>query len=53
LNHLAESEALASKSLIIVEHSVHEPVPDSSENWTFTDQRRYGKTLVSFYSCGM
>ncbi len=53
LNHLAESRALASKSLIIVEHSAHEPAPEPPGEWRFADQRRYGKTLVSFYSCGM
>ena len=53
LNHLAESRALDTGSLIIVEHSVHEPAPDPHREWTITDQRRYGKSLVTFYSCGM
>lgn len=53
LVHLAQSRSLAPGGRIIAEHSVREPSPDLPSGWTLEDQRRYGKTLVSFYKCGM
>ena len=34
--------------LIIVEHSLREPIPKEPAIFEITDQRKYGKTLVSF-----
>ena len=34
--------------LIIVEHSLREPIPKEPTVFKITDQRKYGKTLVSF-----
>jgi len=34
--------------LIIVEHSFREPIPKEPAVFEITDQRKYGKTLVSF-----
>ena len=34
--------------LIIVEHSLREPIPKEPAVFEITDQRKYGKTLVSF-----
>jgi len=34
--------------LIIVEHSLREPIPEEPTVFEITDQRKYGKTLVSF-----
>jgi 16S rRNA (guanine966-N2)-methyltransferase len=34
--------------LIVVEHAPVETLPDQKGGWRCLDQRRYGKTLVSF-----
>lgn len=53
LAHLVESRSLSPESRIIVEHSVGEPSPEFPGPLVLADQRRYGKSLVSFYNCGM
>ena len=42
------SKALAPEALIVVEHAHTEVVPSLAPPWQVADQRRYGKTLVSF-----
>lgn len=48
LFHLHESGVLAPGALIVVEHSTSEPMPSLLPVFTQTDERKYGKTLVSF-----
>ncbi len=53
LAHLVESRSLSPEGQIVVEHSVGEAPPESPAALVLSDQRRYGKSLVSFYNCGM
>lgn len=48
LDHLHLSQALDNGARIIVEHSQLEPVEPDRLSFEIVDQRRYGKTLVSF-----
>lgn len=48
LVHLHDSGVLAPNALIVVEHSVAEPLPGMLPEFEQIDQRNYGKTLVSF-----
>jgi 16S rRNA (guanine966-N2)-methyltransferase len=48
LDHLHLSQSLENRARIIVEHSQMEPVEPDRLPFEIDDQRRYGKTLVSF-----
>jgi len=48
LDHLKYTQALAQNACIVVEHSMEECIPDVRPDFTCTDQRKYGKTFVSF-----
>jgi 16S rRNA (guanine966-N2)-methyltransferase len=48
LNHLIQSLALADSARIIIEHSIKEPLSSLPPPFILNDERRYGKTLVSF-----
>jgi 16S rRNA (guanine966-N2)-methyltransferase len=48
LVNLEKSEALKNNACIVVEHSVYETLPADLCMFHLTDQRKYGKTLVSF-----
>ena len=49
--HLLSQCGFLSRSVdIVVEHSVREELPELSACFARTDQRRYGKALVSFYA---
>jgi len=48
LANLHQSGALKKGALVVVEHSREEPIPQSDLPYACSDQRRYGKTLVSF-----
>jgi len=50
LAHLCRCPNLANGCLIVAEHARTEPVPGSLTKMSIVDQRRYGKTLVSFLS---
>lgn len=48
---------LEEEAIVVVEHSPLEPIPDEETPFILKDQRKYGKTLVSFLlyavsSCG-
>ncbi|MDX9785619.1 MAG: 16S rRNA (guanine(966)-N(2))-methyltransferase RsmD [Desulfobacterales bacterium] len=45
---LHNSKALATRALIVVEHALTEPPPINMVCFHLKDQRKYGKTLVSF-----
>jgi 16S rRNA (guanine966-N2)-methyltransferase len=48
LLHLHNSQCMESGARIVIEHSHREPVLNSRLPFEVSDQRRYGKTLVSF-----
>jgi 16S rRNA (guanine966-N2)-methyltransferase len=50
LGHLADSRCLEDKARIVVEHAAGEAVGEAAP-FHLQDQRRYGKTLVSFLTC--
>ncbi len=48
LANIAASRSLAKKATIVVEHSSSEPLLEVVSPFQLQDQRKYGKTLVSF-----
>jgi 16S rRNA (guanine966-N2)-methyltransferase len=50
LRHLADSRCLEDMAWIVVEHAAGESVGEAAP-FHLQDQRRYGKTLVSFLTC--
>jgi 16S rRNA (guanine966-N2)-methyltransferase len=48
LTALVSSGALAPGALVVIEHSAREPIPHPVGTLALADQRRFGKTLVSF-----
>ncbi|UCF90006.1 MAG: 16S rRNA (guanine(966)-N(2))-methyltransferase RsmD [Desulfobacterales bacterium] len=50
LHHLHTSRSLESGACIVLEHSHFETIPPNLHPFDLLDQRRYGKTLVSFFS---
>jgi 16S rRNA (guanine966-N2)-methyltransferase len=48
LVNLGKSDALENNACIVVEHSVYESLPTDLHSFHLGDQRKYGKTLVSF-----
>lgn len=51
LSHLSRQGLTSSHTLIVVEHSLLEPIPSDLPEFNSADQRSYGKTLVSFLTC--
>jgi 16S rRNA (guanine966-N2)-methyltransferase len=52
LNHLLKSNGLKDNALIVIEHGI-EPIPDTVSDFFLYDQRKYGKTFVSFLKYGI
>ena len=48
LHSLASCGVLAPGALIVIEHSLREDLPTTVDRLTLRDQRRFGRTLVSF-----
>jgi len=48
LKNLHESQSVKQGATLVVEHSKREPIPNNLPFLGLTDQRKYGKTLVSF-----
>ena len=48
LNNLSAAKALNPGATVIIEHSLSELIPEDLANFVVADQRKYGKTLVSF-----
>jgi 16S rRNA (guanine966-N2)-methyltransferase len=48
LSNLRDCRCLSADALIIAEHAESEPLPPQLSGFRLIDQRRYGKTLVSF-----
>jgi 16S rRNA (guanine966-N2)-methyltransferase len=51
LSNLGLGRCLANGATVVVEHSALEPIPAYLPGFNLSDQRRYGKTLVSFLIC--
>jgi len=51
LSNLALSRCLTNGAMVVIEHAMREQIPDNSPGFNISDQRRYGKTLVSFLIC--
>jgi 16S rRNA (guanine966-N2)-methyltransferase len=51
LLNLEYTRSVEKGSCIVVEHSPLEPIPEDLFIFEIADQRRYGKTLVSFLTC--
>jgi 16S rRNA (guanine966-N2)-methyltransferase len=49
LIHLHESGALADEAIVVAEHHVADELDPPPGHYRLEDQRRYGKTLVSFF----
>lgn len=43
---------LRQEGILVLEHEPREPIPEQVGEWSVTDQRRYGRTMVSFYHSG-
>ena len=48
LENLHRSQGVKPGATLVVEHSTREPLPEECPFLELTDQRKYGKTLVSF-----
>jgi len=48
LNDLYRNGALKKGACLVIEHSDYEPVPREIPDFNITDERRYGRTQVSF-----
>ena len=48
LLNLNKSQCIENGACVAIEHSPQEPIPAKDERFKISDQRRYGKTLVSF-----
>jgi 16S rRNA (guanine966-N2)-methyltransferase len=48
LQNLAACGALKNEALVIIEHGKSEAIPEDVAGFELIDQRKYGKTLVSF-----
>ena len=48
LRNLYHSDCLNQGGCIVVEHSASEPIPENTMEFAIFDQRKYGKTLVTF-----
>jgi 16S rRNA (guanine966-N2)-methyltransferase len=51
LLNLGLSRCLGNRAMVVLEHSTLEPIPEDLAGFNMADQRRYGKTLVSFLTC--
>jgi 16S rRNA (guanine966-N2)-methyltransferase len=51
LSNLDLSRCLKNGAMVVIEHSTLEPIPQNPPGFNISDQRRYGKTLVSFLIC--
>jgi len=49
LVHLHKTNAVQSGAHIVIEHSLDEPLPLDLDGFSMQDQRKYGKSLVSFF----
>jgi 16S rRNA (guanine(966)-N(2))-methyltransferase RsmD len=50
LDALVRQGLLAPGALVVAEHDIHSPIEHGPDGLVLEDRRRYGKTLVSFFS---
>ena len=48
LLNLHDSGSLENNACIVIEHNYLEPIPETCKHFELTDQRKYGKKLISF-----
>jgi 16S rRNA (guanine966-N2)-methyltransferase len=48
LSNLVRSQCLENGATLVIEHAMMETIPQDLPGFDISDQRRYGKTLVSF-----
>lgn len=48
IGNLYHSDCVHQGGCIVIEHSVLEPIPENTKEFAIFDQRKYGKTLVTF-----
>jgi 16S rRNA (guanine966-N2)-methyltransferase len=48
LSNLDKSQCIENGACVAIEHSPQEPISEKGQRFKISDQRRYGKTLVSF-----
>jgi 16S rRNA (guanine966-N2)-methyltransferase len=51
LERLTELQLVSHSALAVAEHHRHDSIPSPCGGWDRTKERRYGDTLVSFFSC--
>lgn len=49
--HLLNPAMLEETGVLVLEHDSKEPIPLQVGDWGIGDQRRYGQTRISFYTC--
>jgi 16S rRNA (guanine(966)-N(2))-methyltransferase RsmD len=49
LVQISECKVLSDDGIIIVEHDLTDKMPESAGNFILTRQKKYGKTMLSFY----
>jgi 16S rRNA (guanine966-N2)-methyltransferase len=52
LAHLVDTQCLAAHALLVCEHATADGLTDLPSDMVLSDQRRYGKTTLSFLSAG-
>ena len=50
ISSLLSPPVLKVTGILVLEHDLKEPIPEKVGDWGLGDQRRYGRTRVSFYS---
>jgi 16S rRNA (guanine966-N2)-methyltransferase len=50
ISSLLNPPVLKATGILVLEHDLKEPIPEQMGDWGIRDQRRYGRTRVSFYS---
>jgi 16S rRNA G966 N2-methylase RsmD len=49
ISSLLTPTVLKQTGILVLEHDLKEPIPEQVGDWGIRDQRRYGRTRVSFY----
>jgi 16S rRNA (guanine966-N2)-methyltransferase len=52
LSHLHQTRCVTDGALLVIEHDKDDPLPEPAMLYRLHDQRRYGRTLVSFLLLG-
>ena len=52
LNTLYKNPVWEGNSLIVLQHSIREPLPQLAEGWHVADQRKYGDNVLTFIRTG-